>query len=101
MIDEQRMDAQRQRIRRRKQLLIATATDGAGNTLKQEIPIVVHHASPVAAGPGSVEPITGEFNLSNTDVRMSSAAATLTVSRTYQSRHLTAGAKARSARSGP
>ncbi len=74
-----------------RQLLVVAVTDGAGNVTKEEIPIVVHHAAPLSAGPGSVEPVTGELNLNTTDVMMGAAGASLTVSRVYESRHLTEG----------
>ena len=53
--------------------------------------MTVHHASPVAAGPGLVEPVTGEMSLSSNDVSVAAGSTNLTLSRTYLSRHLTAG----------
>jgi YD repeat-containing protein len=67
--------------------LIVTATDNAYNVVQEEFVFLVHGASPIPVGPGSVEPRTGELTLSASDVSLGTAG----VSRTYQSRHLTAG----------
>jgi tripartite motif-containing protein 71 len=64
------------------------ATDNAGNTAQETYAMIVHAPSPVAAGPGHVNPQSGEFALSATDVSMGGG---LTVSRSYRSRHLTTG----------
>ena len=69
--------------------LIVTATDNAGNVAKEEFKFVVHQASPVSAGPGSVNPESGQYTLGATDVSMGEG---LQVGRSYDSRHLTAGA---------
>jgi RHS repeat-associated protein len=74
-----------------KHTLTVTATDNAGNSASEEIPFTVHRATPVAVGPGSVDPVTGEFSLQATDVAVASTGAPLTVSRSYRSRHLSAG----------
>ena len=68
--------------------MVVTATDNAGNVAQEEFTFRVHGASPVSVGPGSVDPSTGEFTLGASDV---SLAGTSDVSRTYQSRELTAG----------
>ncbi len=52
--------------------------------------MVVHAPSPVAVGPGQVNPQSGEFDLSATDVSMGGG---LSVSRSYRSRHLMTGAE--------
>jgi YD repeat-containing protein len=70
--------------------LVVTATDNAYNVAQEEFTFRVRGASPVTVGPGSVDPSTGELTLSNTDV---SLGGTAEVSRTYQSRHQTAGAE--------
>ncbi len=64
------------------------ATDNAGNTAQETYPMIVHAPTPVAAGPGQVNPQSGEFALSATDVSMGGG---LTVGRSYRSRHLTTG----------
>jgi tripartite motif-containing protein 71 len=69
--------------------LIVTATDNARNVTKEEFTFVVHQASPVSVGPGSLNPESGEYTLGVTDVSMGGG---LQVSRSYNSRHLTAGA---------
>ena len=71
--------------------LSVVATDKAGNVASENITVTVHHASPVAAGPGLVEPVTGEMSLSSNDVSVAAGSTNLTLSRTYLSRHLTAG----------
>ena len=52
-----------------------------------------HLAVPVALGPGSVSPETGEFFLSATDVSVGGPGAALSVKRNYGSSHLSAGAE--------
>jgi RHS repeat-associated protein len=64
------------------------ATDAAGNSASETFTMVVHPASPVAVGPGAVDPQSGEFSLTATDVSMGGG---LTVGRSYRSRHLSAG----------
>jgi tripartite motif-containing protein 71 len=68
--------------------LIVTATDNAGNEAAKEFTFDVRHGSPVSAGPGTVDPTTGQFKLSATDVSLAGAGQ---VSRVYESRNLTAG----------
>lgn len=70
--------------------LVVTATDNANNVAQEEFAFRVHGASPVAVGPGSVDPSSGQFTLSATDV---SLGGTNNVSRNYKSRNLTAGAE--------
>jgi RHS repeat-associated protein len=69
-----------------------TATDKAGNVATEEFTFHVHHATPVALGPGAVNPQSGEFSMGATDVSIGAPGASLMVSRNYRSRHLTAGA---------
>jgi DNA-binding beta-propeller fold protein YncE len=69
--------------------LTVTATDNAGNVAAQPFTFDVRHGSPVAVGPGTVDPTTGQFKLSATDVSLAGAGG---VSRVYESRNLTAGA---------
>ncbi len=73
--------------------LKAIATDNVGNVATEEFTVTVHHATPVSLGPGSVGPLSGEFSLSATDVSVSAPGSSLTVSRSYGSRHLTAGSE--------
>jgi tripartite motif-containing protein 71 len=68
--------------------LTALATDNAGNIEHQNFTIFVHHASPMAVGPGSLNPQSGNYSLGATDVSLGPG---LTVSRAYSSRDLTAG----------
>ena len=71
-----------------------TATDNAGNSSKEELTMFVsRRTSPVAAGPGSMNPESGELNLLSTDASISSPGSPLTVSRSYGSLHLEAGAE--------
>jgi YD repeat-containing protein len=69
--------------------LVVTATDNAENVAQEEFTFRVHGATPISVGPGSVDPSTGELTLNDTDVSLGGTAG---VSRTYESRHLTAGA---------
>ncbi len=52
-----------------------------------------HAAVPVALGPGSVSPETGEFFLNTTDMSAGGPGATLSMKRSYSSSHLAAGAE--------
>jgi RHS repeat-associated protein len=69
-----------------------TATDNAGNVATEEFTFKVGgHAGALAMGPGAVDPLTGELKLTATDVSVTAPGQDLTVTRTYQSRHLDAG----------
>lgn len=73
--------------------LVVTATDNAGNVApRKEYVFSVRSASPVAAGPGSLDPVTGQFTLNATDVSIGGGMGALSVSRSYDSREVTAGA---------
>lgn len=69
------------------------ATDNAGNVEKASYEITVRHASPLPIGPGSVDPITGSFTLGSDDVSIGGGFGALTVSRSFNSRQLSAGAE--------
>ena len=64
------------------------AEDNAGNISSESFTMIVHPASPIALGPGSFNPQSGEYSMSVTDVSMGGG---LTVSRSYGSEHTTAG----------
>lgn len=70
--------------------ILVTATDNAGNVLSKEFTFAVRNASPVHLGPGTVDPVTGQFSLSAADVNVAGAGH---VSRVYRSRALAAGAE--------
>jgi RHS repeat-associated protein len=72
-----------------KHTVTIVATDNAGNAATEQVTMAVRPASPVALGPGLVNSGSGELSLSATDVSMPGG---LTVSRSYGSQHLTAGA---------
>jgi DNA-binding beta-propeller fold protein YncE len=74
-----------------KHTLEVLATDNAGNIGKKEFTITVRHVGSLGVGPGSVDPITGAFHLSASDVSIGSGGGSLGVSRSYDSRQLTAG----------
>ncbi len=76
-----------------KHKLELTATDYAGNVEKTEYNITVRHAAPLSVGPGSVDPITGALRLGASDVTIGTGQGSLGVSRSYNSRELTAGAE--------
>lgn len=67
------------------------ATDYAGNKTVESFPMVVYSASPVALGPGSVNPESGDFALESTDVSMSGGMGGLSVTRHYDSLDPTEG----------
>ncbi|HTA12020.1 MAG TPA: DUF6531 domain-containing protein, partial [Solirubrobacteraceae bacterium] len=70
-----------------------TATDRAGNVEAETYTLKVHHAASMTIGPGAVNPQSGEFSMSATDVSIAAPGASLTLARSYGSRHLTAGAE--------
>jgi YD repeat-containing protein len=69
------------------------AIDNAGNEEMRTYEVTIRHASPMAVGPGSVDPITGTLTLSASDVAIGGGFGALGVSRSYDSRELTAGAE--------
>ncbi len=72
--------------------LTVVATDNAGNVAdSEEFHLTVHHAEGVNVGSGSVNPVTGEFSSVATDVAIGVPGGSLTVSRSYRSRHLAEG----------
>ncbi len=73
--------------------LTITATDNAGNVATETIAAKVHHASPVALGPGAVNPESGEYDMAATDVSVGAPGANLTVERSYRSRHAAPGSE--------
>jgi len=76
-----------------KHKLTLTARDNAENFENKEYAITVRHAAPLAAGPGSVDPVTGAMTLGASDVSIGGGAGSLGVSRSFNSRQLTAGAQ--------
>ena len=75
-----------------KHTLELTASDNAENfETRPPYTITVRHASPLAAGPGSIDPVTGALMLSAGDVSMSDGQGALNVSRSYNSKQLKAG----------
>lgn len=73
-------------------ILTVVATDKAGNvTTSSETPITIHQAASVPLGPGEVNPVSGEFDLEETDVSMPASGASLTLSRDYNSAQPGAG----------
>ncbi len=64
------------------------ALDNAGNEARLYQPITIHHSTPVALGPGSIDLQSGDFSLGANDVSLGSG---LTVGRNYSSRALEAG----------
>ena len=73
---------------------VITAKSPAGDKATAEYTFDTGHlAVPVALGPGSVSPETGEFFLNATDVSAGGPGATLSLKRSYSSGHLTAGAE--------
>jgi Domain of unknown function (DUF6531) len=74
-------------------VLTVVATDNAGNISIGKFLLAVYHASPVAMGPGSVNPESGDFALEATDVDLSGGMGPLLVTRHYDSRNLAEGGK--------
>lgn len=70
-----------------------SATDNAGNTETKGFAVEVYHASPLAMGPGSVNPESGDFALEAADVQLSGGMGDLSVTRHYDSRNLKEGSE--------
>jgi RHS repeat-associated protein len=68
--------------------------DNAGNSVSSNQAFSVDHATPVPIGPGEVDPLSGQFALSASDVAVAGGGGpALTVQRSYRSDGLTAGAQ--------
>ncbi len=74
-----------------KNTLTVIATDYAGNVATKNYEFTARHSTPIPLGPGRVNPTTGEMGLTSTDVAINGGTGNLGVSRSYGSRHLTAG----------
>lgn len=73
--------------------LVLTASDGAENKATAETTFAIHHASTTGFGPGQINPVTGEFDLQETDVSVPTANSSLQISRSFNSRETEAGAE--------
>ncbi len=71
--------------------LTVKATDNAGNVATKEYQLAVNAASPLALGPGSVNPESGDYALQSTDVGVSGGSGVLSVTRHFDSRNPTEG----------
>jgi RHS repeat-associated protein len=75
-----------------KHAITMTATDAAGNKASGEASLTFHAAEQQGVGPGSIEPASGAFTLSSTDVAVAApGSAGLSVQRSLQSRRLAVG----------
>jgi streptogramin lyase len=72
-------------------VLMVAVFDNADNLATKEYELTVYHASPVAIGPGSVNPESGDFALESTDVDLSGGMGSLSVVRHYDSRNTKEG----------
>ncbi len=73
--------------------LTVVATDNAGNIEHKTVSLIVHTAAPVAMGPGSVNPESGDFAMESADVDLKDSAGALEVRRHYDSRNVSEGAE--------
>ena len=71
--------------------LTMIAESNTGAVASAEYTLNVYAASPVAAGPGSVNPESGDFALEASDVSLSGGVGSLALSRHYDSRNLKEG----------
>jgi YD repeat-containing protein len=71
--------------------LTIKATDGAGNVETRKYTLYVNAATPVAMGPGSVNPESGDLALEAADVNISGGSGALAVTRHYDSRNVKEG----------
>jgi RHS repeat-associated protein len=69
-----------------------TAKDWTGNSSTQTLKVTVQEGGSEPVGPGAVNLETGDYKLTATDVSIGAANATLSLSRTYDSRSLSQGA---------
>ncbi|HTA97090.1 MAG TPA: RHS repeat-associated core domain-containing protein [Solirubrobacteraceae bacterium] len=69
-----------------KHAITMTATDGAGNKATAESSLTFHAAEQQPVGPGSIEPASGAFKSTATDVSIVAPGGGLSVERGYQSR---------------
>ncbi|HEY2142043.1 MAG TPA: RHS repeat-associated core domain-containing protein [Solirubrobacteraceae bacterium] len=76
-----------------KHIFTMTATDGVGNVKKEEFPLTIESSESKGVGPGSVDLTSGAYTLEAADVAIASPGSGLTIRRSYNSRHLTAGAE--------
>lgn len=76
-----------------KHTLTVQVLDNAGNEERQNYNVTVRHANSLPVGPGSVDPITGALHLGANDVTVGGGTGPLGISRSYNSRQLTAGAE--------
>lgn len=74
-----------------KHAFTVTATDGAGNVTSAETPFIVHHATPSSFGPGTINPVTGDFDMEESDLSIATSGPSLSVTRNYDSREPAAG----------
>ncbi len=74
-----------------KHVITVTATDGAGNVASSETSFTVHHATPTSFGPGTVNPVTGDFDMEEQDASIKTAGPSLAVTRNYDSRNSSGG----------
>jgi tripartite motif-containing protein 71 len=71
--------------------LTVKATDNAGNIATKAYVLNVYAASPVALGPGSVNPESGDYAMEASDVNISGGSGVLAVTRHYDSRNVSEG----------
>ena len=70
--------------------MVISAVSNANVEAQREVTFAILPGNPVPFGPGRVDPITGQYGLSATDVTLAGVGG---VSRTYRSQSLTAGAE--------
>jgi RHS repeat-associated protein len=73
-----------------KHIATLVATDNAGNVASESYTLTVRPATPVALGPGSLNSQSGEYTLNATDASLGGG---LSLTRSYNSRHTSAGAQ--------
>jgi RHS repeat-associated protein len=73
-------------------LVTVIAKDWVGNEATKSFVVTINEAAYEPLGPGAANLETGDYKLNPTDVSIAAGAASLSVSRTYDSRSLTQGA---------
>jgi RHS repeat-associated protein len=71
--------------------ITVVAKDWVGNESSESFKVTVNEAAYVPTGPGAVNLQSGDFKMTPTDVSLSGGLASLSVSRTYDSRNLLQG----------
>ncbi len=71
--------------------LVVRAMNNVDREVSEKYTLIVRAASPIAMGPGSINPQSGNFALESTDVNLKDSSGALTVTQHYDSRNVNEG----------